>query len=405
MLKVLQISQNYHIHGGSDVMFFSTMELLENNGHRVIPFAADQDQNLPTDWSQYFPPAADFESPGPRDVMRYVYSQPARKAITRLIERESPDIAHLHIYYGKLTGSILKPLHEAGIPTVQSVHEYKLICPVYRLVSNDHICEACRGTHFWQALPRRCNRRSFIRTALTVTESYVTRWLGDIENVDHFITASDFVANKLARYSVPAGKITRIHNFTPAGNTPPEPEPGDFFLYFGRIERLKGLWTLIEAAGPSGIPVKIVGQGEEEAALRAYVHEKKWDHIQFVPFQTQSALSEIIQGSIATVLPSEWYEPFGMTILESFREGVPVIGSAIGGIPEVIRNEVDGLLFEPGDVPGLQKAMQRMLEDRNLVNRMGRAGYRRLREYFSPDRYYRELMAIYEQVLDPVYDK
>src|SRR5690349_16420975 len=124
---ILQASQNYHIVGGADRSFLKEIALLEQHGHAVIPFAAQSPRNMPTSWSEHFPVAADFEHPGPRDLARYMYSAPARRSMQRVIERFHPDLAHLHIYYGKLTASILEPLKQAGIPIVQTLREYKLI--------------------------------------------------------------------------------------------------------------------------------------------------------------------------------------------------------------------------------------------------------------------------------------
>ena len=147
-ISVVNISQNYYVRGGSDRYFFSLGQLLEKQGHQVIPFASSQPQNQQTIWSKYFPDGVNFEEPNLKDISRFLYSAPAAKSIARLVKDNHPQIAHLHIYYGQLTSSILSPLKKAGIPIVQTLHEYKLVCPVYTMISHGKVCEACQGKKF-----------------------------------------------------------------------------------------------------------------------------------------------------------------------------------------------------------------------------------------------------------------
>ncbi|MEW5828708.1 MAG: glycosyltransferase family 4 protein [Chloroflexota bacterium] len=396
MLKILSVSQNYHLTGGSDQVFFRTNAILSENGHTVIPFAAASPKNQPSEWSAYFPPAADFEHPGPADLARYLYSPAAARAIRRVIADHHPDIAHLHIYYGKLTGSILAPLKKAGIPIVQTLHEYKLVCPVYTLVSNGEICEACQGRHFYQALPRRCNRGSLARTALSVAESYVSRWAGSISKVDHFIAVSHFMRGKMIELGVPAEKITTVYNFVDISTVEPNPEPGGYLLYFGRIERIKGLLTLLEAAAPlTHLPLKIAGDGNARDEVQALIREKNLAHVEYLGFQSGTELYDLIHNSLAVIVPSEWYETFGLTIVEGFAHARPVIGSRIGAIPELIDEGRDGFLVPPGDVSALREKLLEVAENPEAAARMGQAGRQKVESLFTSQRYYQELMAVY----------
>ena len=202
-----------------------------------------------------------------------------------LLRDEKPDLAHLHIYYGKLTASILAPLKKAGIPIVQTLHEYKLICPVYTLISNGQICEACQGHRFYRALPRRCNRGSLARTALSVAESYVSRWAGALSDIDHFIAVSDFVRNKVIEHGVLPEKITKVYNFVDISGVIQNTEPGNYLLYFGRLEKIKGIFTLLDAIAPlKHVPLKLVGDGNAHAEIKAYIQEKELSHVEMLGF-------------------------------------------------------------------------------------------------------------------------
>ena len=401
-LTILNISQNYHIRGGSDKIFFALGELLSRKGHRVIPFAGQSPDNEASEWSRYFPPAADFERPGPLDIMRFIYSLPARRAIENVIEKYRPDLAHLHIYYGKITGSILPVLKAAGIPIVQTLHEYKLICPVYTLVSNGRICEACEGKHFWRAFPRRCNRGSLSRTALSVVESYFSHWNGSVRLVDKFIAVSDALRQKMIQYRIPSTKIVTLHNWIDAANVPVADKPGQYFLYFGRLEHIKGIYTLLKASSQvSDIPLLLVGEGNACADILKFIEEKGWFHIKWLGFKREMALQDLIHNSICTIMPSEWYEPFGMTVLETYAHGRPAIGADIGGIPEIIAHGETGFLFSPGNDCMLADHLRWMAENPDDALKMGQAGRRKIEAHFSPDLYYERLMRIYDSVLSP----
>ncbi len=398
-MKVLQVSQNLFVRGGSDRMFLDTCALLKRHGHEVIPFVARHPQNDESPWSSYFPVAANFDSPGPMDTLRYVYSRPAARAIRKLIREYRPDVAHLHIYYGKLTASILPVLKAEGVPVVHTMHEYRQISPNYTLVHNDRIDESCCGIHAWRAAAKRFNRGSLTRSALAVFEWYVSRMVGSQRSIDRFIAISDFQKQKMAEHGVPADRITRIYNFVePCEAAVGVTGQGGYFLYFGRVERIKGVFTLADAAAKMpGITVKIVGEGDAKADLADHLKRHQIGNVELVGFTRGEELKALIHGSLATVLPAKWYEPFGLTVLESFAQCRPVIASRIGALPELIADGQDGLLFEPGDVSGLCEKMWELVDDPARADTMGRAGHATLIERFTPDVHYDQLMRVYRE--------
>jgi glycosyltransferase involved in cell wall biosynthesis len=408
-MKVLQVSQNLFVKGGSDRMFLDTCALLEQHGHTVIPFVARHPDNPPSPWDAYFPPAADFDHPGAGDLLRYVYSRPAAQAIRRLIREQKPDVAHLHIYYGKLTASILPVLKAQGVPVVHTMHEYRQISPNYTLTHRDKIDEDCCGLSAWRAAVRRFNRGSLGRSALAVAEWYFSRMIGSLRSIDRFIAISDFQKRKMAEHGVPAEKISRVYNFVEPVQAPPDRAPpggegggGGYLLYFGRVERIKGVLTLAQAAaGLPDITVKIVGDGGASTELGEMIHSRGIRNVQRVGFTHGDALKRLIRDSLATVLPAQWYEPFGLTVLESFAQGRPVIASRIGALPELIDDGDDGLLFEPGDAGDLRRKIQELAADPARADKMGQAGRARLAQRFGPEAHYHELMRIYQQAGEP----
>ena len=397
---ILNISQNHYIRGGSDRYYFALEELFVERGHQVIPFTATHTRNKKSKWSDYFPPGVDFIHPGPRDIIRFIYSRPAAKAMERLLRNIRIDIAHIHIYYGQLTSSILKPLKDAGIPVVQTLHEYKLICPVYTLVSNGTVCEGCKGGGYKRAIFKRCNKKSLSRTLLSVAEAYLSRVLGSVDKIDHFIAVSNFILQKMTQFGIPAEKVSTVHNFLDASNIQPNCSPGRYYLYFGRLEQIKGIFTLLDAAtSVREVPLYIVGDGDAYSEIELKIKEKGLHHVHLTGFKQGEELSDLIRNSICTIVPSEWYEPFGLTILESFAHGRPVIATGIGGIPESISDGVDGFLVSPGSVKELRDRMIWMAEHREEAVKMGLAGREKVETQFNSEIHYDKIMDVYRKVL------
>ncbi|MBN3805823.1 glycosyltransferase family 4 protein [Paraburkholderia sp. Ac-20336] len=393
---ILNVSQNFFIKGGSDSYFLSLGELLAQRGHGVVPFCARSEKDLPSEWSKFFPAAADFEAPSVMDVARFHYSQAAKRNLRSLLSVRQFDVAHLHIYYGKLTGSILPVLKDAGIPIVQTVHDYKLICPVYTCSRDGKPCELCHGRDYWHALVHRCNRGSYLRSAISTSEAYVSRWLGSVDAIDRFVAVSRFFAAKMQANGIDANRITVVPNFVHLEQFVPQSEAGRYMVYFGRIERSKGIGTLIEAFRQlPDVPLVIVGEGSFLADARALAAASP--NIRFTGFKSGSELYSLVGGSAAAILPAEAYENCPISILESFSCGRPVIGSNIGGIPELIEHGEDGYVFEPRDVPSLKHYVEKIWAQRGR-NDMGRAARRKAEQQFSADVHYRRIRDVYESL-------
>lgn len=399
-LSVLNAGQNYWIRGGSDRCLIDLGELLEARGHRVIPFAVQDDRNLPTEWSRYFPPAVNFDQPGPRDLLRYLYSPEARRQLERLLSEHRVDVAQLHIYYGQLTGSIFAPLRRRGIPVVQTLHEFKIVCPVYALYAHGQLCQKCDGHAFWKATTNRCNRGSLARSALSSAESYLTRALGAQSGVDHFMAVSQFVKDKVVELGVPADKVSVVHNFVDAERFSPSAEEGTHFLYFGRLDRTKGTATILDMAERlPDLPFLVAGEGAARAGMEADILARGLTNVRLLGFQTGEALSNLIRGAIAIIAPSEVYETFGLSAAEAMAHGRPVVAHRIGGLAEVVENGVDGFLVEPGDRAALAEKLRWLADNRAAAAHMGQAGRANVIARFGPDIHYRRTMAVYRRVL------
>ncbi len=389
-MRVLQISHNHHVAGGSDRVFFETSSLLQEAGHEVIPFCTESARNLPSDWTSYFPRAADTGAPRLRDAARYFYNTEARDRLRALLQTVGPiDVAHLHIYHGKMTAAILPALKSFGIPIVHSLHEYKMACPVYTMERQGRTCDACISGNWLNGLRYRCKDGSVVKSAVMVAEMALSRGLGDVRLVDRFICVSEFQREVMIRAGLPAKRLATLHNFT----RPVTAEPGHdgYLLYAGRIERLKGLSTLLDAVAETGHPLLIAGEGSWVPDLVARI--SSLPQVAYLGFCSGAQLSALISRARAIVVPSEWNENCPMTVLEAKAMGRPVIASRIGGIPELVRDGIDGVLFDPGDAAALAVAFRRFANlDHGALSAEASAD---LSQRFRPEVHLEKLLRIY----------
>jgi len=386
---------NYgYIRGGSDRYFFDLTNLLRENGHSVSELVSRDSRNVSsTPWDvRGFRP----EKPEAGDLLRFFYSRDAKKVARRLVEKERPDLVHLHIYYGQMTASILGEFKARGIPVVQTLHEYKLICPIATMLRNGRVCDACCSGSFWKAAVHRCNRGSLTRSIVSSVEAYTSRGLGSVRNVDHFIAVSDFVRETMIKYGVSPGKISTVHNFIECAEFTPGNDPGNYFIYFGRLEEIKGIRTLLAALERVGGKLVIAGEGDFRAEAEKLAKERHLD-VEFVGFRKGTELHDLIRRSRCVLVPSEWNETFGLVILEANALGKPVIASRIGGMPEVIQDGTTGMLFESGDVTELAEAMRWMWNNPIGAIEMGRRGRKESQDKFGKQEHYRKIMSIYER--------
>ncbi len=410
IMRILMVNSYYYLRGGAERCVFELSDLLTANGHEVIPFAMQHPQNLPTAYAEYFTSQVDFPSllgKGStlqakwRAVERVIYSRETKTQIERLIEATQPDVAHIHGIAHEVSPSILPALQQAGIPVVQTLHDFKLLCPNTSFVSQNEICERCKGHHYFNVVRYRCKRDSFAASLLAGVEAYVHQFLQIYEkNVDTFITPSRFLEQKLREHGI-NNPIAHLPNFIDGNSYQPWYEPEPYLLYAGRLVDIKGVRTLLTAMrGLPTVPLYLAGTGELEAELRTIVAEQKLDNVTFLGHLEKQALTELMQRALCTIVPSEWYENYPMSILESFACGTPVIGSRIGGIPELVRDGESGLLFEPRNANDLRQKITELVDQRDLAIQMGKNARRQVEIENNPDAHYQAMIQLYQTLIN-----
>lgn len=404
-MRILLINKFFFLKGGAETLFFKMAKLLRENGHEVLFFSMEHPQNYKSPYSKYFVSHVDFEKP--KNIVRKIfivervlYALEARIKIAKLIKLEKPDIAHLHNVYHHISPSILHVIKRYNIPVVLTLHDYKMVCPVYTLLDRrGNICEKCKDGRYYWCLLKKCNKGSFIRSLLNVIEMYLHhKILCLFDLVDLFISPSRFLKEKFNELGFQK-EIVHLPNFIEANEyTPSFFSQDDSVVYFGRLSREKGLFTLISAMKGLDIKCKIIGDGPLRAKIIEKINKEKLNNFIFYGYLSGEELKNEIKKSAIAILPSEWYENFPYMILEAFALGKPVIGSKIGGIPELVIDDQTGLTFPPKNWSELRRKVLSMFKNREKIFEMGRNG-RKLVEQLNPYEYYKKLINIYKRLL------
>ncbi len=406
-MKVLMCNKFHWYFAGAETVYFDNIHMLESHGHQVAHFAMQDDRNEPSEWAKYFVRNVNYNNKNCnwlrrlRDAIDLVYSFEAKSKISALADTFKPDIAHLHNIYHQLSPSIIPPLKKRDIPIVLTLHDYKLICPNHSLVANGKICEKCINGGYYHNIFQKCVKQSFAQSVLGAIEMYFHHFAGTyLKNVDIFIAPSEFMRQIMNKGGVPADKIVTLHNSLHPELYEPKFEPGEYFVYVGRLSEEKGVMTLLRAAELlKGVRFVIVGDGLMMEEMRQFASDHGLEKVEFRGRQEPKQVKEILKYARALVLPSEWYENCPMTVLEAFAMGKPAIGARIGGIPELIDDGINGLLFESGDYEDLANKVLSLHQDPKLAENLGIEGRKSLETRFSSEAYYEKLTAIYKKLV------
>ncbi len=404
-MNILQINKYHYIKGGSDRVYFNTSNLLGSYGHQIFSFSTLDINNAPNLFSEYFVPAVDNRKAGilqkALNTRNYLYDKDASRNLERLIEKYKPDVAHLHLFYGGLSASILRTLKKKGVPVIHTVHDYRLLCPAYTFLdSANSICEKCKNRSYYQCAVNRCMDDNFFYSSMLSLEAYIRKYFIDpIEYIDHFIFVSKFALEKHIqfdrRYS---GKSSHLYNFTDFKSGNQRTSGKKYFLYYGRLAKEKGLSTLLNAAATLNIELIIAGTGPLEDQVREYANKNKSIH--FVGYKSGEELTNLIRNAYFVIVPSEWYENNPMTVIESYALGKPVIGARIGGIPEIVTENKTGFLFDSRNIDDLIRTIKNA-NSIDLPEYQEMSSNARLfaSENFSPESHYLRLKEIYTGVI------
>lgn len=397
-MNILLVNKFLYPKGGSESYIFGLARILKLNGHNVSFFGMHDNKNIVNIDDNILVDNIDFHQSSIKNMISFyktIYSIEARKKIGQAMDRFRPDIVHLNNFNFHLTPSIIYEIKKRKIGIIQTVHDPFLVCPSHSLYNfaRRRICNKCISGNYYHCIFDRCIHNSISKSIIGAFEAYLYHTLDAYKLIDHFICPSRFIANKLIEAGFKKDKISIISNFHEyhTHTTGFNHQRREYYLYFGRLSVEKGIKTLLSAI--NNLPsyrFLIAGTGPMQDELLQI------DNLQFLGFRHGLELLELIQNAIATIYPSEWYENCPMSIIESIGLGTPVIASNIGGIPELVIDNFNGMLFTPGSSEQLIQKIKLMQEDQDLR----RILYNNLiisAERLSVDRYYDEIMPLYKK--------
>ena len=404
-MKILNINKFYYRKGGSEAYYFALADLLRENNHEVIPFSMKDNKNYETKYSKYFIENISYENMGIKEKAingaKLIYSFEAKKKVKNIVNDNTPDIAHLHIFQHQLSPSILKEIKKNGTYVVNTVHDLKVICPNYKMLNEGEICEKCKSDKFINCFKSKCIKGSTVNSMLNTIEAYTHRILKSYDYVDKFICPSKFYMNKFIEFGIPKEKVVHIPNFVDVSKFNPNYEHEDYFVYFGRLSEEKGINTLIKSMKyVNKSKLIIVGTGPIEKELKEFVVKENIKNVEFVGFKTGNELENIIKKSRFIVIPSEWYENAPMSIIEAMAYGKAVLGSNIGGIPEFIEDNHTGMIFNTKDEIDLASKINYLIDQEKQTIEMGKNARIRAEKLYDKTVHYEKIMDLYNQVMN-----
>lgn len=402
-MKIVLVNKFLYPKGGDAISTLRTGELLTSRGHQVFYWGMKHPLNNRYPNDDTFVSTVDFSGVGSirsqiQAVCRILYSTEARTKFATLVDRVKPDLVHLNNFAHQISPSILPVLTRRGIPAVMTMHDYKLVCPIYLLYRQGRPCEQCRDRAFYHCLQHRCNKGSALKSLVNVVEMYLhEQILGLYDRIGLYLVVSPFMARMVAAmgFRRPVKVMPNIldcRQFQPVYGSPDRT-----VVYFGRLIHEKGILTLLDAAKGLKGRLKIVGDGPLGGVVRQRIADESLDNVVWVGFQAGQALRQHIADATATVVPSEWYEPFGYTIFEAHAMGKAVVGSRLGAISDIIREGQTGLTFEPGNPVDLREKLNQLLESPDLAATMGRNARHQIEREFDLETSYERLIGYYHQ--------
>jgi glycosyltransferase involved in cell wall biosynthesis len=383
-VKLLVVHNSYQQPGGEDQVFASEVELLASHGHQVVRYTAHND--------------AVRQLSKLTLALRTSWSRTAYQELRALIQREHPQIVHVHNTLPLLSPAVYYAARSERVPVVQTLHNYRLLCPKAVLLREQRICEDCLGRRVpWPGVLHACYRQSRTATSAVAVMLSVHWLLGTwTGRVNRYIALTEFMRRKFIAGGLPPSQIVVKPNFVA-----PDPGVGNhcgrYALFVGRLSPEKGIQTLLRAWEHLGgwIRLKIVGEGPLQRLADGPPRGAEW-----LGQKSREHVLALMRDAFVLVFPAEWYEGFPLALAEAFATGLPIVASRLGTMAELVQHRRTGLLFTPGDPIDLATMVQWAFDHPDDLAAMGRRARDEFESRYTAERNYQLLANIYERVLD-----
>ena len=360
------------------------MELLEENGHQVLLYSRHNDELKKL--SKFGKIKLFFDT---------IFSLKTYREVREIIKKEKIDIVHVHNTLPLISPSVYYAALSKKVPVVQTVHNFRLLCPGATFVRDEEICEDCVTKGLVCAVKSKCYRNSMLQTLMVTLMLKIHRFLG-VYNKINYIALTEFNKKKLESLVKKPDKIFVKPNFMKKMDIEKESTVGDYFLFLGRIDRLKGIYTLVKAWENLNEKLVIIGDGPERQIIEKIIKEKNMKNISMLGFMKREEALEYLKKAKALIVPSNWYEGLPMTIVEAFSYGVPVIGSRLGNIEAVVDHKINGMLFERNSAEELQSVIRSF--NNNISLELGRNAGKIYKSNYTDYIGYKKIKNIYDNL-------
>jgi glycosyltransferase involved in cell wall biosynthesis len=394
-MKIILANKFYYPRGGDCIYTMELEKLLIENGHEVAIFSMKHPKNFKSDFTSYFPSEVDYSKRNILGLFKFfirpIYSREVSRKFQKLLNEFNPDIIHLNNIHSHLSPVLAQIAYSYKIPVIWTMHDYKLACPSSAFLRNNKICTLCIQDKK-SVLKFKCHKNSYLISLLAYFES--VRWSSKRINqyTSKFIAPSKFLKTILYDIKIPEEKITAMPNFVNFDINKVQLKRDNYIVYLGRLSKEKGIYSLLNVI--KELPefhLKVIGNGPLYKDLKLNL---SLNNVEYLGFIEHDIIFNIISKAKFLVIPSEWFDNNPLTVIEALICGTPVLGSKIGGIPEMI-NSTNGLLFNPFDSVDLKEkiiAINNISFDYECISKEAK-------EKFSSKKYYDNIFKIYKKII------
>ncbi|MBU1425982.1 MAG: glycosyltransferase family 4 protein [Gammaproteobacteria bacterium] len=378
-MRILIVHNAYQHRGGEDSVVEAEISLLRSRGHDVETYLRSND---------------DVGGMSSLALARQtLWSSRSWRDMAERIDSFRPDIIHVHNTFPLISPSLYWAADRAGVPVVQTLHNFRLMCLNALFLREGKVCEDCLGRSPWKGVLRKCYRGSGAASSVLAGMLSLHRGLGTYQNqVTRYIALNEFCRSKFIEGGLPAERVVVKPNFVDFAA--PQTVSREGMLFVGRLSVEKGISTLIKSLALSpGTRLRVAGDGPESGLLDGVPGVNKLGSL------PGEKVREEMSRTLALVVPSIWYENFPRTIVEAFACGLPVIASRIGALADIVRDGETGLLFEPGNPRDLADKMAWAQAHPQAMLEMGKRARQEYEEKYTSERNFGQLMAIYAEAI------
>lgn len=405
-MRILLANKFWYLKGGAERVVFETKKLLEGNGDAVSAFAMRDMRNQASAQERFFvsPVVTDrvtFGWQGLRTAGRMLWSFEAARKFEALLKEAKPDVVHAHNIYHQISPSILPVAEKRGVPVVMTLHDYHLVSPNYGLFDRGRIVEPSKAHPYRDTLSRKLIGGSVVKSALSAFEGWLHHAMGVYGSVAKFIVPSEFLKKKIVEYGLDENRVEVVPHGIDLEGRAPRYQSENRVVFVGRLSPEKGVDVLLRAMKEvRGLECAIVGDGPERDRLERLAEELDLSNVTFLGALYGSELDREIARAKAVVIPSRSYETFGLTALEAYAFGKPVIASRVGALPEVVREGETGLLFTSTEPKELAEKLNWLAENAARADAMGRNGRRLAETEYAPGLHLGRIHRIYKEAIE-----